>query len=92
MAREVLDSAQLDVIALDDCSWRVASRELEPSDPQCVLAYVELRKGGRFSILMLAPRPGVHAECSTMDEALTLIAAQGITSPIPGAQMQQMCA
>jgi hypothetical protein len=92
MATEVLEPAQLDVIALDDCSWRVASAELEPSDPQCVLAYVELRKGGRFSILMLAPRPGVHAECSTMDEALTLVAAQRIPSPVAESQLQQMCA
>jgi hypothetical protein len=77
MVTGTMEPAPLEVLALDECSWRVASRELEPANPRCILAYVEERKGGRFSVLMLAPRPGAHAECTTMSEALAVIAAQG---------------
>ena len=83
MAEEISAPEPLTVIALGDHSWRVSDQEFDPADSHCLLAYVEERNR-RFAVLMLAPRPGVHAECSTMEEALATIAAQREVGPDHG--------
>lgn len=75
MITQVTEPGRIEVIALDEYSWRIASLEFEPANPDCVLAYVDKLAGDRFSVLMLAPKSGLHAECSSMDEAIEMVLA-----------------
>jgi hypothetical protein len=76
MTKHAIEPEGLDVIPLDGTSWRVTDRELEVTDCGCLLAYVE-RRGCRYSVLMLGPRPGRHFVCASMEEALERVSAQG---------------
>jgi hypothetical protein len=76
IVRHTVEPSGLDIVPLDGCSWRVSDHDLDVTDSGCVLAYVE-RRGCRYSVLMLGPRPGRHFVCDSMDEALERLSAQG---------------